>query len=470
MTFDKLGVSQALIEKLKEQGIAQPTPIQEEAIPLLLSGRDVIGRAETGSGKTMAFVLPILQRIQPEQHQIQALIVTPTRELAIQITAEIKKLNPDPGAIQLLAAYGGQDVEKQLHKLEKGVHIVVGTPGRLLDHVRRGTIKLGGLRMLVLDEADQMLHFGFLKEVESLIRLTPNSRQTMLFSATMPDQVRQLSKQFMRNAKDIRIKATDELKPDIKQIAIETTDRTKFDKLCKIIDQFRPYLALVFCRTKRRASHLNESLLGKGYLSDELHGDLSQAKRERVMKRFRDAEIQILVATDVAARGLDVQGVTHVINYDLPADKDSYIHRIGRTGRAGESGLAITFVGPREHDEFRRLYKAVNGQITWKDIDGGTRPAPTVNGHDAPMKSDRRERTPKRASGTQGRESRERTSRMGEGRSASTSKGRRGSGRPGQERTPVNREERSGRPERNDNRRPSQKPASRSRNSRRSSR
>ncbi len=383
MTFEKLGLSIGLIEQLKEQGVTNPTEIQEQAIPVLLQGRDVIGRAETGSGKTLAFVLPILERLKPEESVIQALIITPTRELAIQITQEIKKYLAHKESVNLLAAYGGQDVERQLTKLKRGVHLVVGTPGRLLDHVRRGTLDLSQLRMLVLDEADQMLHFGFLNDVEALVKLTPGNRQTMLFSATMPDQVRSLSRRFMQQPKDIRIQAEGLNKPDIKQLAIEVTDRTKLDKLCQIIDQFRPYLALVFCRTKKRATHVNEALLGKGYLSDELHGDLSQAKRERVMKRFREAEIQILVATDVAARGLDVQGVTHVINYDLPPDADFYIHRIGRTGRAGESGLAISFVGPSENSAFRRLFQATGGSISWKALEGDKLSEPPKKGGEA---------------------------------------------------------------------------------------
>ncbi|HET6872398.1 MAG TPA: DEAD/DEAH box helicase [Sporolactobacillaceae bacterium] len=370
MSFENFGLSNELLKKLKEQGISTPTPIQEHAIPALLEGKDVIGRAETGSGKTLAFVLPILEKVNPDLAAPQALIVTPTRELAIQITAEVKKMNPDPENIHILAAYGGQDVEKQLNKLKRAVHVVIGTPGRLLDHLKRGTLNLGKLRMLVLDEADQMLHFGFLNEVETLLANTPKTRQTLLFSATMPDAVRALSRRFMKQPRDIRIQETKETKADIKQMVIETTDRKKFDDLCQIIDQFRPYLAIIFCRTKRRASHLNESLIGKGYLSDELHGDLSQAKRERVMKRFRDAEIQLLVATDVAARGLDVQGVTHVINYDVPADTESYIHRIGRTGRAGESGLAITFVGPREVQDFKRIERVVAGRMSRKTLDG----------------------------------------------------------------------------------------------------
>lgn len=395
MSFEKLGLSSKSIEMLKEQGISSPTPIQEQAIPALLEGKDVIGRAETGSGKTLAFVLPILEKVNPDLAFPQALIVTPTRELAIQITAEVKKMNPDPENIHILAAYGGQDVEKQLSKLKRAVHVVIGTPGRLLDHLKRGTLNLGKLRMLVLDEADQMLHFGFLNDVETLLGNTPKTRQTMLFSATMPDAVRSLSRRFMKQPKDIRIQETKENKADIKQMVIETTDRKKFDDLCQIIDQFRPYLAIIFCRTKRRASHLNESLIGKGYLSDELHGDLSQAKRERVMKRFRDAEIQLLVATDVAARGLDVQGVTHVINYDVPADTESYIHRIGRTGRAGESGLAITFVGPREVQDFKRIERVVEGQINRKTLDGK---ADQQDGGKSRISQDRKPR------GNQGRE------------------------------------------------------------------
>ena len=410
VSFEKLGLSGEFLKKLREQGISTPTPIQEQAIPALLEGRDVIGRAETGSGKTLAFVMPILEKVNSELAFPQALIVTPTRELAIQITAEVKKMNPDPENIHILAAYGGQDVEKQLNKLKRAVHVVIGTPGRLLDHLKRGTLNLGKLRMLVLDEADQMLHFGFLNDVETLLANTPKTRQTMLFSATMPDAVRALSRRFMNQPKDIRIQETQETKADIKQMVIETTDRKKFDDLCQIIDQFRPYLAIIFCRTKRRASHLNESLIGKGYESDELHGDLSQAKRERVMKRFRDAEIQLLVATDVAARGLDVQGVTHVINYDVPADTESYIHRIGRTGRAGESGLAITFVGPREIQDFKRIERVVQGQINRKTLDGKD---PQPAGEKSRAKQDRKprenkgpEKGPRGGNGRQGRPSR----------------------------------------------------------------
>jgi ATP-dependent RNA helicase DeaD len=341
--FSLLGISSPIVEKLRGHGIAKPTPIQQQAIPSVLKGTDIIAQAQTGTGKTFAFILPILEKINLEAEQVQALIVTPTRELALQITEEIEKLISDINGVDVLAVYGGQDVEKQLKKLKKGMQIVVGTPGRLLDHIRRETIRLSEISFLVLDEADQMLHIGFLNEVEDIIRETPASRQTMLFSATMPPEIRQLAKKHMRDPEYIQVEKTQGPAESVKQIAIHTTDRAKQATLIQLVETYRPYLAVVFCRTKRRVSKLFDVLKANGFSCDELHGDLSQAKRERVMKRFRDAEIQLLIATDVAARGLDVEGVTHVFNYDIPEDADSYVHRIGRTGRAGMTGLAITF-------------------------------------------------------------------------------------------------------------------------------
>ncbi|SEC48896.1 DEAD/DEAH box helicase [Paenibacillus sp. GP183] len=345
--FASLGIRERLVQSLQESGLVEPTPIQKKAIPALLSGTDVIGQAQTGTGKTLAFVLPMLERIDVEKDHVQALILTPTRELAIQISSELNKLAPLVGA-KVLAAYGGQDVERQLKKLQKSIHIVVGTPGRLLDHLRRGSVEFYKLNMLVLDEADQMLHMGFLKEVEEIIVQTSSQRQTLLFSATMPDQVRSLAKRFMKEPQEIQIAAKQVTLEEIEQVLVQVSDREKQDALIRAIEQYKPYLAMIFCRTKRRASALNEALQELGYASDELHGDLSQAKREQVMKRFRDAKIEFLVATDIAARGLDVEGVTHVFNYDIPQDAESYIHRIGRTGRAGETGVAVTFATPRD--------------------------------------------------------------------------------------------------------------------------
>lgn len=363
-TFQNFGLSPAVLQILQGQGIVSPTPVQEKAIPELLAGEDVIVQAQTGTGKTLAFLLPMMEKIRADRPDAQALIITPTRELAIQITAEARKLAAAREGLSVLAAYGGQDVERQLRKLHNGAQLVIGTPGRLLDHLRRGSLTLGAVRMLVLDEADQMLHMGFLAEVEDIIRLVPRNRQTMLFSATMPDNVRRLAKAYMQQPRDIRIAETSRVTLDsIKQIAVECTDRSKQAALITMIRQHRPYLAVIFCRTKRRASTLNEALQEAGFASDELHGDLSQSKREQVMRAFRDAKLELLVATDVAARGIDVEGVTHVFNYDIPQDVDSYIHRIGRTGRAGEKGIAVTFVAPKDVEALRNIERGISRRL-----------------------------------------------------------------------------------------------------------
>ncbi|WP_136607225.1 DEAD/DEAH box helicase [Paenibacillus dokdonensis] len=362
--FSELGIQEQWVKTLKENGITVPTPVQEETIPLLLAERDVIARARTGTGKTLAFLLPMMQKLDPSRAFPQALIIAPTRELALQITEEARKLSRGT-ELRILAVYGGQDVDKQLRKLEGGRHLIIGTPGRLNDHLRRGTLELGGVKTLVLDEADQMLHMGFLDEVETLIQALPYKRQTLLFSATMPSEVKQLASFYTRDAEDVTIKVENSPVPlkHIRQLVVEVSDRNKQQALISMIESNKPYLAIIFCRTKRRASTLNAALLESGYASDELHGDLSQAKREQVMKRFREAKLQLLVATDVAARGLDVEGVTHVFNYDIPLEVDSYIHRIGRTGRAGEKGMAITFVAPRDKGELQRIEQGIQFAI-----------------------------------------------------------------------------------------------------------
>ena len=359
--FSKLGLSEELTEYLTELGINEPTPIQEQAIPIVFEGKDLIGQAQTGTGKTFAFLFPILEKINLELPHTQALVVAPTRELAIQITAEARRIVSEDFGV--LAVYGGQDVEQQARKLKGGAHLIIATPGRLLDHLRRGTINLSKIDFLVLDEADQMLHIGFLHEVEDIINQTPSSRQTLLFSATMPEQIQSLAKRYMKKPEIIRIKAKRITLDEIEQVVYETTDRGKFNALLKQLNETEPFLAIIFCRTKRRANKLNEQLKGKGLLSEELHGDLTQGKREKVMKLFRDAKIQYLVATDVAARGIDVEGVTHVFNYDIPMDTESYVHRIGRTGRAGETGIAITFITQKDFHEMRSIEKELNLQI-----------------------------------------------------------------------------------------------------------
>ncbi|MEK3881660.1 DEAD/DEAH box helicase [Paenibacillus sp. PL2-23] len=366
--FLALGISQELNELLRMNGISEPTPVQRQTIPILMKGHDVIAQAQTGTGKTLAFALPILERIQTQKEQVQALILTPTRELAIQITMELKKLAPAFEA-NVLAAYGGQDVEAQIRKLQRAPHIVVATPGRLIDHMTRGTVSLGKLSMLVLDEADQMLHMGFLPEVESIITQTPRARQTMLLSATMPDAIRRLASAYMNEPEDVQIRSTNVTLDSIQQLVIDTTDRGKQRALIQLLEQHSPYLAVIFCRTKVRAKKLNEALQDAGFESDELHGDLTQAKREQVMKRFREAKLQVLVATDVAARGLDVEGVTHVYNYDMPLDGESYIHRIGRTGRAGQSGMAVTLATPYDASKLASIERSINARLEHQSID-----------------------------------------------------------------------------------------------------
>jgi ATP-dependent RNA helicase DeaD len=360
--FSDLGISEAVVERLQKNSVNTPTPIQEKAIPAVMDHKDVIAQAQTGTGKTLAFILPAIEKFDFKKRNIQTLIVTPTRELALQITEEVRKIIRHIEGITVLPVYGGQDVEKQLNKLRKNVGIVVGTPGRILDHIGRGTIDLSELNTLVLDEADQMLHIGFLKEVEMIIRETPTSRQTLLFSATMPEEIQVLAKKHMKNPQYISVERKQGPAKTVEQLAVFVNDRAKQSTLVEMIKEYNPYLAVIFCRTKRRVTKLYEALVSYGFTCDELHGDLSQAKREKVMKRFRDSEFQLLIATDVAARGLDVEGVTHVFNYDIPEDADSYVHRIGRTGRAGEKGLAVTFYSPAQKD----LLAEIENELTIK--------------------------------------------------------------------------------------------------------
>ena len=362
--FATLGIRSSIVEQLRKEGINTPTPVQLQTIPHLLTGQDAIVQAQTGTGKTLAFVLPILERIKSERREVQALIITPTRELALQISTEAKKLSPLIGA-GVLAVYGGQDVTAQMHKLQSrnGVQIIVATPGRLLDHLRRESLHLGQISMLVLDEADQMLQLGFLQEVEDIIRQTSSARQTMLFSATMPEPVKRLASQYMKRPVDIRVKSARITLDEISQLVFETTDRGRQALLLRLIGQYQPYLAVIFCRTKIRAKKLTEALVAEGIAADELHGDLSQAKREAVMRRFREAKLQVLVATDIAARGLDVEGVTHVFNYDLPIDTETYIHRIGRTGRAGQHGMAITLLALKDKSKMQQIERGIGQTI-----------------------------------------------------------------------------------------------------------
>ncbi|WP_425447416.1 DEAD/DEAH box helicase [Dethiothermospora halolimnae] len=356
--FINLGISKNLDSVLKDNYITEPTAVQNKAIPEILKGRDVITQAQTGTGKTLAFMLPIIEKINTNRSQIQSLIVTPTRELAIQITSEAEKFTDTKG-INILSVYGGKDVNKQIKKLKKDIHMVIGTPGRLLDHIRRGTVDFKSVKNLVLDEADQMLTMGFLQDVEKIIKQTPRSRQTMFFSATIPKKVHSLANKYMKNPIKIDIKGNNITLDKIEQLVIETTNRNKEADLFKAIEKYRPFLAIIFCRTKNRVKDINGALKRRGYDSEELHGDLSQRKRERIMKIFRKAKVQFLVATDVASRGLDVDNITHVFNYDIPEEPESYIHRIGRTARAGEEGVSITFATSRDRDSLSLIERSI---------------------------------------------------------------------------------------------------------------
>lgn len=361
-TFKDLGISDSVCETLRYKGIKEATPVQEAAIPLVRAGRDVIAQAQTGTGKTLAFLLPILEKIKPQAEVAQALVVTPTRELAIQI-AKVAALVGEASGVSSLVIYGGQDIERQKQKLRRHPQLIIGTPGRLLDHLRRGTIDLSKVNKVVLDEADEMMRLGFIEDVEVLLKAAASDRQLTLFSATMPDRIKALAHQYMRAPENIKIKSEHVTLDAIEQVIINTTEEVKIDRLCECINSDNPYLAMVFCHTKQRAHMVTMALAARGYLVDELHGDLSQVQRALVLKRFRKAELQILCATDIAARGLDIEGVTHVFNYDIPHDAESYIHRIGRTGRAGQQGKAVTFVNARQYDLLRRIESGIKNRI-----------------------------------------------------------------------------------------------------------
>ncbi|MGH4121115.1 DEAD/DEAH box helicase [Clostridium sp.] len=363
--FKKLGINDDILNMLKIQGINEPTPIQEQSIALIKEGSDIIAEAQTGTGKTLAFLLPMFNNMSPDINTIQGLIVTPTRELAIQITAEARKLVGDK-KINILAAYGGKDIGVQLKKLKGNIHLVIATPGRLLDHLSRGTVVLDNLKTLVLDEADQMLLMGFKNDIEAIIERTPKSRQTLCFSATMSSDVKKLAYKFMNDPKEIIIKKEQTTLKNIKQFLIETTDRRKQEDLCKVLDESNPFMAIIFCRTKRRVDDLEMALYKKGYNCKKLHSDITQSKREKIMKEFKNCAIQYLIATDVAARGLDINGVSHVYNYDIPESAEGYIHRIGRTGRAGEEGYTYLFAAPKDKFILDSIEKKIKCQIPRK--------------------------------------------------------------------------------------------------------
>ncbi|AKG34294.1 DEAD/DEAH box helicase [Paenibacillus durus] len=366
-TFAEFDLDPKVLQAITELGFEEATPIQSQSIPIAMTGSDLIGQAQTGTGKTAAFGIPLITKIPREEEKIVALIMTPTRELAIQVAEEIGKLSRFKG-IRSLPIYGGQDIGRQIRGLKKKPQIIIGTPGRLLDHINRKTIRLDDVQTVVLDEADEMLDMGFMDDIQSILKLVPEERQTMLFSATMPPNIQRLAQQFLKNPEHVSVIPKQVSAPLIDQAYIEVPERQKFEALSRLIDMESPELAIVFGRTKRRVDELSEALQKRGYSADGLHGDLSQNQRDAVMRKFRDGSIDVLVATDVAARGLDVSGVTHVINFDLPQDPESYVHRIGRTGRAGKEGAAVSFVTPREIDHLRLIERVTRHRIARKPL------------------------------------------------------------------------------------------------------
>ncbi len=362
MNFEELGISAQILKAIYEMGYEEPTPIQKGSIPSALEGKDIIGQAQTGTGKTAAFAIPILQRCRRGMHT-SAIVLEPTRELAIQVSEEFNKIGKFKG-LSAIPIYGGQSIEHQLRALKKGVDIVIGTPGRVIDHIERGTLNLSRIIIAVLDEADDMLDMGFIDDIKRILGKTPQERQTMLFSATIDNQVLDISKKYMHDPVKVMVNVADIVVPKIRQIFYEVREDEKIDALTRIIDVEDLSRCLVFCHTKREADHVALKLKDMGYNADVIHGDYSQSQRNTAMKHFKDGTIDILVATDVAARGLDIQDVTHVINYSIPQDPENYIHRIGRTGRAGKSGIAIMFVTPREYKELRLIEKIAKTKIS----------------------------------------------------------------------------------------------------------
>ncbi|MGI8586531.1 MAG: DEAD/DEAH box helicase [Chloroflexia bacterium] len=379
-TFAELPLSEGMLATVAELGYEEPTPIQEQTIRLLLEGRDVIAQAQTGTGKTAAFAIPIVERVDTEDRRVQALVLAPTRELAVQVAEATHRLGRDRG-IHVLPVYGGQPIIRQLHALGRGVHVVIGTPGRLLDHLRRGSLSLDAVRTIVLDEADEMLDMGFIEDIESILDTVPAERQMSLFSATIPPRIADLARKYLHDPVRVTIASTELTVPAIEQWYIEVTPRTKLDTLTRILDHDEPDSAMIFARTKRDVDELGEALMSRGFDAETLHGDLNQVQRDRVMSRFRSGQVELLVATDVAARGLDVTGVTHVFNYAIPEDGEAYIHRIGRTGRAGRTGKAITFVQPNEIRHLRTIERVIRQKIralrlpTLADVEGRRREA-----------------------------------------------------------------------------------------------
>jgi len=366
--FKDMNISFEIKKAIEDLGFEEPSPIQSLAIPKALEGKDIIGQAQTGTGKTAAFGIPILEEIYPQDKSPQAIILCPTRELAIQVAEELRKLSKHMKKIRILPIYGGQPINRQIKSLKKGVHIIIGTPGRVMDHMQRGTLDLNGVERVVLDEADEMLDMGFRDDIEFILKEIPHRRQTLLFSATMSKVILKLTKKYQDNPELLKVAHHKLTVPKINQTYYEVKDKMKLEVLSRLLDIHDINLALVFCNTKRRVDRLVRDLETRGYLVGGIHGDLSQRQRDTVMSKFRSGKIDILVATDVAARGIDVPDVEAVFNYDVPNDDEYYVHRIGRTGRAGKTGHAFTFVSGKEIYKLRDIQRYTKTKIKQEKI------------------------------------------------------------------------------------------------------
>jgi len=366
--FDELGLSPNMLKGIKDMGFEETSPIQSQAIPVIMAGHDIIGQAQTGSGKTAAFGVPLLEKVDPENKKTQILVLSPTRELAIQVANEIRKLGKYMHGIKILPVYGGQDITIQIRSLKGGAHIIIGTPGRVMDHLRRKTIRCEEVNMVVLDEADEMLNMGFREDIETILEYVPNERQTILFSATMPKPILDITKKFQKDAKIIKVVKKELTVPSIEQYYYDVKRKDKIEVLTRLLDYYAPKLSVIFCNTKRMVDELAGELTGRGYFAEGLHGDMKQSQRDRVMNSFRNGRTEILIATDVAARGIDVDDVEAVFNYDIPQDDEYYVHRIGRTGRAGKTGRAFTFVKGKEVYKLKDIQRYCNAKILAQPI------------------------------------------------------------------------------------------------------
>lgn len=361
--FDELNLDERILKAVTDMGFEAASPIQAQAIPVQLEGLDIIGQAQTGTGKTAAFGIPLLQKIDPKNKKLQAIALCPTRELAIQVAEEVRRLAKYMHGVKVLPIYGGQDIVKQIRSLKDGTQIIIGTPGRVMDHMRRKTVKFDQVHTVIMDEADEMLNMGFLEDMETILSQLPEERQTIMFSATMPDAIQKIARNFQNDPIIVKVVKKELTVPKVTQYYYEVKPKTKVEVMCRLLDMYAPKLSVAFCNTKRQVDELVEELQGRGYFAEGLHGDLKQVQRDRVMNSFRNGRTEILVATDVAARGIDVDDVGAVFNYDIPQDDEYYVHRIGRTGRAGKEGIAFSFVVGKEVYKLRDIQRYCKTKI-----------------------------------------------------------------------------------------------------------